>query len=272
MIFEETYVLANGQQIPKFALGTWQISDEDAEGAVKTALEIGYRHIDTAIGYGNESGVGRGIQASGVPGEQIYITSKIPAEVKSYEEAKEKITQSLERLGVECIDLMLIHAPRPWSEMYPEAPHRYFEENRAVWKALEEAYQAGMVKAIGVSNFDVDDLQNIMEDCAIKPMVNQIRIHIGHTPKKVMDFCETEGIQVEAYSPIFTGRLLDNAEVSKIAEKYGVSIPQLCVKYVLQLGCVALPKTTKEAHMRQNAEVAFEISAEDMEVLAAVQV
>lgn len=272
MIFEETYVLANGQSIPRFALGTWQISDEDAEGAVKTALEIGYRHIDTAVGYGNEQGVGRGIKASGIAREKIYITSKIPAEVKNYEEAKTVIEQSLERLGVDYLDLMLIHAPRPWSEMYPEAPNRYFEENKAVWKALEEAYQAGKVKAIGVSNFDVDDLQNILSDCEIKPMANQIRIHIGHTPKDVMDLCKAENIQVEAYSPIFTGRLLDNADVAKMAEKYGVSIPQLCVRYVLQLGCIALPKTTKETHMRQNAEVAFEISAEDMEVLAKVQV
>ncbi len=272
MIFEEKYLLANGQEIPKFALGTWQVSDEDAEGAVKTALEIGYRHIDTAVGYGNESGVGRGIKASGVPRQEIYITSKIPAEVKNYEEAKKVIDQSLERLEVEALDLMLIHAPRPWSEMYPEAPNRYFEENKAVWKALEEAYQDGKVKAIGVSNFDVDDLQNIMADCTVKPMANQIRIHIGHTPKAVIDLCEAEGIQVEAYSPIFTGRLLGNARVGEIAEKYGVSIPQLCVRYVLQLGCIALPKTTKEAHMRQNADVNFTISMEDMEVLAGVQV
>lgn len=272
MIFEETYRLANGQNIPGFALGTWQISDEDAEGAVKTALEIGYRHIDTAVGYGNESGVGRGIKASGIPREEIYITSKIPAEVKNYEEAKKVIEQSLERLDVDYLDLMLIHAPRPWSEMYPEAPNRYYEENPQVWKALEEAYKAGKIKAIGVSNFDVDDLNNLLGKCEIKPMANQIRIHIGHTPKEVMDLCKAEEIQVEAYSPIFTGRLLDNKEVAGMAEKYGVSIPQLCVRYVLQLGCVALPKTTKEAHMRQNAEVAFEISAEDMKALAAMQV
>lgn len=271
MIFQEKYVLANGQQIPKFALGTWQVGDEEAEKAVETALAIGYRHIDTAVGYGNESGVGRGIKASGISREEIYITSKVPAEVKSYEKAKEVILESLERLGVESIDLMLIHAPRPWSEMYPEAPNRYFEENRAVWRALEEAYKDGKLKAIGVSNFEVDDLQNIMGDCEIKPMVNQIRIHIGHTPKNVMEFCESAGILVEAYSPIFTGRLLDNAEVAGMAEKYGVSIPQLCVKYVLQLGTVALPKTTKEAHMRQNADVEFHISEEDMDVLKRIQ-
>uniref|UniRef100_UPI0040579AF4 aldo/keto reductase n=1 Tax=Acetatifactor sp. TaxID=1872090 RepID=UPI0040579AF4 len=211
-------------------MGTWQVSDEDAESAVTTALAIGYRHIDTAVGYGNECGVGRGIKASGIEREQIYITSKIPAEVKDYEDAKKVIEQSLERLGVEYLDLMLIHAPRPWSEMYPEAPNRYYEENPAVWKAMEEAYRAGKIKAIGVSNFEVDDLKNLLSKCEIKPMANQIRIHIGHTPKDVMSLCETEGIQIEAYSPIFTGRLLENAEV------------------------------------------AFEISAEDMEVLAAVQV
>ncbi len=271
MIFEETYVLANGNVIPKFALGTWQVSDDDAEGAVRTALEIGYRHIDTAAAYGNECGVGRGIRESGIVREQIYITSKIPAEVKSYEEAKAVIAQSLENLGTDYIDLMLIHAPRPWSEMHAEATNFYYEENRAVWKALEEAYQAGMVKAIGVSNFEVSDLENILSGCEIKPLVNQIRIHIGHTPKEVIDFCKSEQIQVEAYSPIFTGRLLENEQVAVMAEKYGVSIPQLCIRYDLQLELVVLPKTTKEAHMRQNAEVSFEISAEDMEVLAAIK-
>ena len=268
MIFEETYVLANGVKIPRFALGTWQVSNEDAGEAVKNALKIGYRHIDTAVGYGNEQGVGEGIKESGIPREEIYVTSKIPAEVKSYEEAKKVIAESLERLDTGYIDLMLIHAPRPWSEMQ-SGTKRYFEENRAVWKALEEAYKAGSLKAIGVSNFQIDDLQNIMSDCEIKPMANQICIHIGNTPKELIDFCREEGIQVEAYSPIATGRLLNKPEVGAIAEKYGVSVPQLCVRYVLQLGTIALPKTTKESHMRQNAEVNFEISAEDMEVLKA---
>lgn len=270
MIFEETYLLANGNPIPKFALGTWQVSDEDAEGAVKTALEIGYRHIDTAVGYGNEKGVGRGIRASGISREQIYLTSKVPAEVKSYEEAKQVIRQSLENLGTDYIDLMLIHAPRPWSEMYSGTTKTYHEENLAVWKALEEAYKAGKLKAVGVSNFALSDLKNIINGGEIKPFANQICIHIGNTPKEVIDFCQAEGILVEAYSPIATGRLLGNKEVGAMAEKYGVSIPQLCVRYVLQLGTVALPKTTKESHMRQNAEVDFEISAEDMEVLAAL--
>lgn len=271
MIFTENYVLANGQCIPKFALGTWQVSNEDATPAVQTALKIGYRHIDTAAAYENEKGVGKGIKESGIPREEIYITSKIPAEVKSYEEAKEVIEQSLENLGVDSIDLMLIHAPRPWSEM-GECAKTYYEENLAVWKALEEGYKEGKLKAIGVSNFEVHDLQNILSGCEIKPMANQVRIHIGHTPKDVMDLCKAEGIQIEAYSPIFTGRLLDKPEVATMADKYGVSIPQLCVRYVLQLGAVALPKTTKEAHMRQNAEVNFEISAEDMERLASLEI
>lgn len=272
MVFKETYILSNGQHIPKFALGTWQVSNEDASGAVKTALEMGYRHIDTAAAYGNEKGVGKGIQESGIPREEIYITSKVPAEVKTYEEAKTVIAQSLENLGTDYIDLMLIHAPKPWSEMYTGIAKTYYEENLSVWKALEEAYKAGSLKAIGVSNFEVHDLQNIISSCEIKPMANQIRIHIGHTPKEVMDYCKTEGIQVEAYSPIATGRLLDKPEVGAMAETYGVSVPQLCVRYVLQLGTVALPKTTQASHMRQNAEVGFEISAEDMEALSSLEI
>lgn len=271
MIYEENYVLRNGQSIPKIALGTWQISDEEAEGAVKTALEIGYRHIDTAAAYGNEKGVGRGIQNCGIPREEIYITSKVPAEVKSYDEAKEVIAQSLINLQTDYIDLMLIHAPKPWHEMGAADAPRYFEENLAVWKALEEAYKAGTIKAIGVSNFEIDDMQNIMNGGEIKPFVNQIRIHIGHTPKEVISFCKEEEILVEAYSPNATGRVFDNAKVKTMAEKYGVAISQLCIQYTLQLGVLPLPKTTKEAHMRQNVEFSFMISDEDMEYLSSIK-
>ena len=265
MIFNETYKMYNGVEIPKLALGTWLIEDPDVEAAVKSALEIGYRHIDTAQAYGNERGVGQAVRDSGIPRDEIFITSKVAAEIKNYEEAAASIDASLEKLGLDYIDLMLIHCPQPWAEF--NQPNRYPEENRQVWKALEEAYEAGKVRAIGVSNFQIGDIENIFSDCKIKPMANQICIHIANTPDYLINFCHENEIVVEAYSPIAHGGMLNNEVVGKMAEKYNVSIAQLCVKYDLQLGLVVLPKTTNPKHMESNAQLDFVISDEDMEVL-----
>ena len=190
MIYRETYTLSNGVKIPKVALGTWQTSDADAERVAKYALDIGYLHIDTAIAYGNETGVGKGMKASGLDRGSYFVTSKLPAEIKTYAEAVKHIEDSLARLGTPYLDLMLIHWPKPWTAGRSET---YFEENLAVWKAFEEAYEAGKLKAIGVSNFTVADLKNLLENASIKPMVNQIRVHIGHVPRELMDFCKENG-------------------------------------------------------------------------------
>ena len=265
MIFDETYTLYNGVEIPKLALGTWLIENNDAPAAVKSAIEIGYRHIDTAQAYENESGVGEGIRASKIAREDIFVTSKVAAEIKNYEEAVKSIDKSLEALGLDYIDLMLIHCPQPWAEF--NWPNRYFEENRQVWKALEEAYEAGKVRAIGVSNFQKEDIENILSDCKVVPMANQICIHIANTPGELIDYCKEKNIVVEAYSPIAHGGMLDNEVVGEMAKKYNVSIAQLCIKYDLQLGLVVLPKTTNPKHMENNAQLDFVISDEDMEVL-----
>ena len=267
MIYRETYTLSNGVKIPKVALGTWQTSEEDAERVVKYALDIGYLHIDTAIAYGNETGVGKGMKASGLDRGSYFVTSKLPAEIKTYDEAVKHIEDSLARLGTPYLDLMLIHWPKPWTAGRSET---YFKENLAVWKAFEEAYEAGKLKAIGVSNFTVADLNNLLENASIKPMVNQIRVHIGHVPHELMDYCKENDILVEAYSPNATGRLSEIPGISAMAQKYGVSVSQLANRFDLQLGTLPLPKSVHEEYIRQNTELDFTISEEDMQTLLSI--
>ena len=269
MILEEKYTLSNGVEIPKLGLGTWFISDIDVVQAVVEATKLGYRHIDTAQAYQNERGVGEGIRASGVKREDLFVTTKLAAEVKSYHEAVASIERSLETLGLDYIDLMIIHSPRPWMEFHKDDP--YSEGNREAWRALEEAYKAGKLRAIGVSNFEQADLENILSSCSVKPMVNQILAHISNTPKELIQYTQAQGILVEAYSPVAHGELLKNEEAAKIAGKYSVSIPQLSIRYTLQLGLLPLPKTANPVHMKENAKVDFVISDADMEVLKNVE-
>lgn len=265
MILQENYKLSNGVEIPKLGLGTWFISDDKVADAVKEAVNLGYRHIDTAQAYQNERGVGEGVRNCGVNREDLFVTTKLAAEIKSYEEAVKSIDDSLERMGLDYLDLMIIHSPKPWMEYQNE--DRYFEGNRAAWKALEEAYKAGKLKAIGVSNFEKEDLENILESCSVAPMVNQVLAHISNTPTDLIRFCEKNDILVEAYSPIGHGELMKDEAVKGMAAKYNVSVPQLGIRYDLQLGLLPLPKTANPAHMKSNANLDFEISAEDMEVL-----
>ena len=265
MMLNETYTLSNGVKIPKLGLGTWFIDDDKAEDAVKEAVKLGYRLIDTAQAYGNECGVGEGVRNCGLPRNEIFVTSKVAAEAKSYESAAASIDETLSKMGLDYIDMMIIHSPQPWAEFRIEK--RYFKENKEVWRALEDAYTAGKIKAIGVSNFLQDDLENILADCKIKPMVNQILLHISNTNTELVDFCNKNGILVEAYSPIAHGEALKNDAITAMAKKYGVSTAQLCIRYVIQLGTVALPKTGNPVHMKDNANVDFEISDEDMNAL-----
>lgn len=269
MILQETYRLENGVQIPKLGLGTWFIEDENAAQAVRDAVAAGYRLIDTAQAYGNERGVGEGVRTCGLPREQLFVTSKVAAEAKSYETAARSIDETLAKMGLEYLDMMIIHSPQPWAEFRVE--NRYFAENKEVWRALEDAYAAGKLRAIGVSNFLRDDLENLLEDCRIKPMVNQILLHITNTDRALLDFCREQGILVEAYSPIAHGEALKNPAITQMARKYNVTPAQLCIRYVLQLGTVALPKTANPAHMRDNGAVDFQISPEDMQTLEAME-
>lgn len=269
MILNETYTLSNSVKIPKLGLGTWMMTDGEAAQAVRDAVAMGYRHIDTAQAYGNEAGVGEGIRTCGVSREELFVTSKVAAENKSYDSAARSIDETLKKSGLDYIDMMIIHSPQPWAEFRGEK--RYFDENREAWRALEDAYKEGKIRAIGVSNFLKDDLENILGSCEIKPMVNQILAHISNTPLSLIEFCRENGIQTEAYSPIAHGEALKNKSIADIAEKYSVSPAQLCVRYVLELGMIALPKTANPEHMRANADVDFSISAKDMETLKAFE-
>ena len=265
-MYTNTLTLGNGVKIPQLGLGTWFIDDADAAGAVKAAAALGYRHFDTAQAYGNERGVGEGVRTCGVPREELFVVSKVAAEHKTYEQAKAGIDETLKKMGLDYLDMMIIHSPQPWDKVN-QCDDRHVEGNRAAWRALEEAYKEGKLRAIGVSNFQIGDLNSLMETCTVKPMVDQILLHISNTQLELVEFCQKSGIVVEAYSPIAHGVILHQPEIRAMAEKYGVSVPQLCIRYTLQLGAVSLPKTANPAHMQTNAEVNFEITAEDMEML-----
>ncbi len=260
----DTYTLSNGVEIPKIGLGTWMMDDDEAEQAVRDAIGVGYRNIDTAQAYGNEHGVGKGVRASGVAREDLFVSSKLAAEIKDYDAAVKAIEESLAKLDIGYIDLMLIHAPQPWDDF---RGGNYAEGNRAAWRALEEAHQAGKLRAIGVSNFLEQDVQNILDGGTVVPHVNQLLVHAGNTPTDLLAFCADKGIHVEAYSPIAHGEVLDNADLKTMAGKYDVSVAQLCVRYVVQLGTVALPKTANPEHMASNADIDFVISDDDMTTL-----
>lgn len=265
-MYNKKLTLSNGVEIPQLGLGTWFIDDDKVADAVKAAADLGYRHFDTAQAYGNERGVGEGIRTCGIPREELFVVSKVAAEHKTYEDAKASIDKTLSDMGLDYLDMMIIHSPQPWIEVN-QSDDRYVEGNRAAWKALEEAYKEGKLKAIGVSNFQIGDIESLLETCKIKPMVNQILLHISNTPLELVEYCQKNGIAVEAYSPIAHGEILQQPEIAAMAEKYGVSVPQLCIRYTLQLGAISLPKTGNPEHMKTNAGVDFEISAEDMEVL-----
>jgi diketogulonate reductase-like aldo/keto reductase len=263
-ILNETYTLAGGGEIPKLGLGTWFIDDDKAADAVRAAIEIGYRNIDTAQAYGNEGGVGEGVRTSGLPREELFVSTKLAAEIKDYGQATAAIDESLSTLDTGYIDLMLIHAPQPWDDF---RGGDYAEGNLAAWRALEKAHQTGKIRSIGVSNFLRADLENILQNGTIAPHVNQILVHAGNTPAELITYCQSKDILVEAYSPIAHGEILKNPDVATVADRYGVSVPQLCIRYTLQLGTVSLPKTANPDHMRSNAQVDFVISDEDMDAL-----
>ncbi len=265
-MFQETKKLSNGVAIPVLALGTWLIGNNEAADAVRAAVQMGYRHVDTAQAYGNESGVGEGIRTAGVAREQLFVTSKVAAEHKTYEAAAASIDKTLADMGLDYLDLMIIHSPQPWDKVN-QSEDRYVEGNRAAWRALEDAYKAGKLRAIGVSNFLQEDIESLWEAAEIKPMVNQVLCHIANSPLTLIDYCQKKGMVMEAYSPVAHGEAMKNKAIADMAAKYGVTIPQLCIRFDIQLGMVVLPKTTNPEHMKANAAVDFVIADEDMEIL-----
>jgi diketogulonate reductase-like aldo/keto reductase len=262
-----TFKLSNGGEIPKVGFGTWQTPDgETAVNAVTQALVSGYRHIDTAAAYKNEGSVGKAIRESGVAREDIFITSKLWNEDRGYENTKQAFENTLKELGTDYLDLYLIHWP---------ANEKQFDDwkeiNLDTWKAMTELYKEGKIKAIGVSNFMTNHLEALL-DAEVKPMVNQIEYHPGYTQDAVVDLCRKHDILVEAWSPIGSGRLLENEDLTKIADKYGKSVAQLCIRYVLQNDVLPLPKSVTPSRIEENTDIFdFEIMDEDMKTIDAME-
>lgn len=255
---QDTTTLHNGVKMPWFGLGVFQVEEgPELEHAVKTAIKNGYRSIDTAAIYGNEEGVGRGIrqgmEAAGISREELFVTSKVWNADLGYESTIAAYETSLSKLGLEYLDLYLIHWPV--ESKYKEA-----------WRALETLYKEGRVKAIGVSNFLIHQLEELMKDAEIKPMVDQMEHHPRLTQKDLQAFCKENGIQFEAWSPLMQGQLLDNPDLKEIGDKYGKSIAQVILRWDLQNGVVTIPKSTKEHRIIENASVFdFQLSTGDME-------
>ena len=261
MIRNEFITLNNGIKIPAIGFGTWQVADgEEGYSSCLAALKLGYRHIDTAFAYGNEPSVARALKDSGLSREEVFLTTKLPADIKDYKGAKTCFEASLKNLETDYIDLYLIHAPWPWSDVGGD----YTEGNIAVWRAMIDLYNEGKVRAIGVSNFHVKDIKAIVDATGFLPAVNQIRYFIGNTQNEITEYCQANNVLVEAYSPLATGALVDHSELVLMAEKYGVSIPQLCIRFCIENGTLPLPKSVNADRIAHNIDVDFEISKEDM--------
>lgn len=259
----EVYTLHNGIKIPSIAFGTWQISNDEAYQTTLDAIKVGYRHIDTAKSYHNEDAVGRAIKDSGVKREDLFVVSKLRAPALGYDETIQAFNIQLKELGLDYMDLYLIHAPWAWDQRGQSRT----EENIQAWKAMEHLLKEGKILSIGVSNFNVDDLQAIIDHCEIVPMVNQIRFSVGFTQDEIVQFCQSNAILIEAYSPLGTGSVFQNEELQAIALRNNVSVAQLCIKYCLEKGTLPLPKTRNKERMIENASLGFTLSNDDMKIL-----
>lgn len=266
----ENYTLSNGVQIPKIGFGTWQIPDgTEVYNSVSHALKVGYTHVDTAQIYRNEEGVGRAIADSELAREKIFLTTKIWNDKHDYELAKASIDESLEKLSVDYVDLLLIHWPNPIALRENDA---WKAGNAGAWKAMEEAYRAGKVRAIGVSNFMIHHLEALFETTEIKPHVNQVLLAPGCPQEELVSFCRQHGILLEAYSPLGTGSIFDNPIAQELAQKYGKSIAQIALRWSLQKGFLPLPKSVTPKNIEDNLQIFdFELSAEDIARLDKVE-
>lgn len=260
---QDSFVLNNGVKIPCVGFGTWQPPDgETAVAAVREALGVGYRHIDTAAAYGNEVSVGEGIRASGLARSEVFVTSKLWNTERGYDKTMAAFEKTVSDLGLDYLDLYLIHWPAAANQF-----ENWQDINLSTWKAMTELYKAGRIRAIGVSNFLPHHLQALMES-EVQPMVNQIEFHPGQMQKETLQYCKEHGILVEAWSPLGTGRMLNNETLKTIAGKYKKSVAQLCIRWCLQNGVLPLPKSVTPSRIKENAAVFdFEITAEDMSAI-----
>lgn len=272
MVLTDTYTLANGVQIPVIGFGTWQSADGDvAYDAVKWALAAGYRHIDTAAIYGNEASVGRAIKDAGIAREELFITTKLWNDAHSYEATQAALTKSLTTLGLDYVDLYLIHWPNP-AALRQEAPEAWEQANAATWRAMEDAYASGQVRAIGVSNFQIHHLEALAKTQKVAPMVNQNFLNPSDAQADLVAYDKAHHILDEAYSPLGTGKLIDLPQVADLAAKYHKSVPQILIRWSLDKGFVPLPKSTHEAYIQANLDVFdFSLTPEEVATLDTLQ-
>lgn len=255
---KDPYILQNGVGIPCIGFGTWQTPDgETAVSAVSEALKAGYRHIDTAFYYHNEKSIGKAVHESGIDRKELFITSKLWNEDRGYDKALRAFDKTMDNLGLEYLDLYLIH--------WPAAKGNWQQVNTETWNAFERLYNERRIRSIGVSNFKVHHLEKLMEKSTVVPMVNQIEFHPGFMQTEILQFCREHSILIEAWSPLGSGKVLSDEQLGEIAARYGKSVAQLCIKWCLQHQTLPLPKSVTPERIRQNADVFdFDISAEDM--------
>ena len=251
--------LNNGLDIPQLGYGVWKVPNEEAEAAVGQALEAGYRLIDTAKIYGNELGVGKALATCHVPRADLFITTKVWNADQGYENTLQAFDESLERLGLDYVDLYLIHWPTPEFDTYVDT-----------YKALEKFYKEGRAKAIGVCNFDIEHLQRIMDECEVMPTVNQVECHPYLQQTELKNFCNEHGILLEAYSPLMNGtQVLEDPVIQEIANQYGKTPAQVILRWHLQSDVAVIPKTVTPSRMTENLNVFdFELSSDDLEKIA----
>ncbi|MDR3230411.1 MAG: aldo/keto reductase [Synergistaceae bacterium] len=264
----DVYELHNGVGIPCVGFGTWQTPNgETAVSAVKAALSLGYRHIDTAAAYENEESVGIAIKQSGVARKDIFLTSKLQNTAHGYEEAQAAFERTLKNLDTDYLDLYLIHWPNPIKYRT-----RWQEANAGTWKAFEEFHRAGRIRAIGVSNFFPRHIDELMKTATVAPAVNQIFLCPGEPQAEVSDYCRKNNILLEAYSPLGTGKIFEVSEMKALAEKYGKPIAQICIRWSLQMGFLPLPKSVTTSRIKENTGVFdFELSVEDVKLIAGLK-
>ena len=267
----KSYTLNNGVSIPVLGFGTWKAENgEVAYQAVLEALKVDYRHIDTAAIYKNEESVGRAIRDSGLPRQEIFVTTKLWNTNHSYDEARQAFEESMEKLGLDYLDLYLIHWPNP-------KPLRENDEwktrNAEVWRAMEDLYQEGKIRAIGVSNFLPHHLDALLETARIIPAVNQVRLAPGVYQAEVVDYCREKGILLEAWGPFGQGELFEQKEVPKIAAKHGKSVAQIALAWSLAEGFLPLPKSVTASRIQSNLDCfGIELSKDEREVLKTISV
>ena len=262
------YMLSNGTKIPSIGFGTFQIEEgPDAQERVKAALEAGYRHIDTAQGYGNEASVGRAVKASGIPREEIYLTTKLTNQIRGYQETKAAINRSLQLLGSDYMDLFLLHWPVPAS-----FKNNWQQMNADSWRAMEEAVQAGKIRSLGISNFRRHHIDALLKTAVIKPVVNQIRLCPGDVHEDTVNYSREAGMVLEAYSPLGTGKLFEVQELQDIVKKHNKSLAQVALRWSLQMGFLPLPKSATPERIRENLQVFnFALDQEDMDRINALK-